>query len=346
MTAKEQIEHEREALHTGFMMLKKQRWVVELTEYVLIWLFLVPYAISVNKLLIPHNIVGGGLTGLAEIIYFATHSFIPLWLSTLVLNAILLIIAVHTLGWRFCIRTIWGVLSLAFWLKVVSITEEPILSDPFMSCVVAGLICGASLGMVYLQNGSSGGTDIIAMIVNKYRRVSVGKALFVCDLIIIGSAWFLPNINTIEPLVMGLCFTFMCMISVDMVMNNARQSVHFFIFSMKHAEEIASAINREVNRGATLLQGVGGYSKKPIKVVTCIARKHESKQIFDLIKLIDPNAFVSQTVAQGVFGKGFDTVLNKKEQERAKMLEMAENAEDTPVDTSDVKLKETTIASR
>ena len=307
--------------------LRKQRVVSDIIEYTTIAVFLLPYAIAVNQLLVPHNIVGGGLTGVSEIVYFATGRFVPIWLTSLTINIILLAAAVTTIGLQFCVRTIWGVLWLSLWLKIIPIGDVPMLSDPFMSCVIAGLFCGASLGVVYLNNGSSGGTDIIAMIVNKYRRVSVGKSLFFCDLVIICSAWFLPNIHAIEPIFMGLCFTFMCMVAVDAVLNNARQSVQFMIFSMKHSDEIADAINTQAHRGVTILNGMGWYMKKPIKVVTVLARKHESKQIFDIIKAIDPNAFVSQTNAQGVFGKGFDTVLNKQEQERAREIEEKENAQ-------------------
>ncbi|MBQ9338980.1 MAG: YitT family protein [Paludibacteraceae bacterium] len=307
---------------------RKQRIVSDTIEYTLIAVFLLPYAVAVNQLLVPHNIVGGGLTGISEILYFATDRFIPIWLTSLTVNVILLIVAIMTIGWQFCVRTIWGVLWLAFWLKLIPIGEQPMLSDPFMSCVIAGLFCGASLGVVYLNNGSSGGTDIIAMIVNKYRRVSIGRTLFLCDLVIICSAWFLPNIKGVEPIFMGLCFTFMCMVAVDSVLNNARQSVQFMIFSMKHSDEIADAINTRAHRGVTILNGMGWYLKKPIKVVTVLARKHESKQIFDIIKAIDPNAFVSQTNAQGVFGKGFDTVLNKREQELARQIEEKEKTEE------------------
>ncbi len=300
----------------------RRRVVQDIIECIAIAVCLLPYALSVNQLLVPHNIVGGGLTGVSEIVYFATDRVVPIWMTNLIVNAILLAIAVALIGWQFCVRTIWGVLFLTLWLKVIPIADEPILHDPFMSCVVAGLFCGAALGLVYLNNGSSGGTDIIAMIVNKYRRVSIGRSLFVCDLVIISSAWFLPNIHSIEPIFMGLCFTFMCMIAVDSVMNNARQSVQFMIFSLHNSEEIADAINTQAHRGVTMLYGMGWYMKKPIKVVTVLARKHESRQIFNIIKAIDPNAFVSQTNAQGVFGKGFDTVLNKQEQERARQIEL------------------------
>lgn len=325
-----------ESLHDKLVAFRKRRIVSDILEYIAIAICLLPYGIAINQLMVPHNIVGGGLTGIAEIIYFATHTSIPIWLTTLVLNSILLLVAVFTIGWRFCVRTIWGVFSLAFWFRVVPIATEPILSDPFMSCVVSGLFCGASLGLVYLNNGSSGGTDIIAMIINKYKRVSMGKALFACDLLIIASAYFIGA--NFERIMMGLCFTFMCMLSVDSVMAQARQSVQFMIFSRHNAEDIANAINTQVNRGVTILNGQGWYSKKPIKVVTVLAKKHEGRQIMDLIKAIDPNAFVSQTNAQGVFGKGFDTVLNKQEQERARQLELeleqhfdeAENKEKNP----------------
>ena len=123
---------------------RKQRIVSDTIEYTLIAVFLLPYAVAVNQLLVPHNIVGGGLTGISEILYFATERFIPIWLTSLTVNAILLIVAIMTIGWQFCVRTIWGVLWLAFWLKLIPIGEQPMLSDPFMSCVIAGLFCGAT----------------------------------------------------------------------------------------------------------------------------------------------------------------------------------------------------------
>lgn len=301
----------------------KQRKVLAIVlELAAISLGLLPYAVAINQLLVPHVIVAGGATGISEIIYFATSGYMPIWLTNLLLNVLLLSIAIPLLGWRFCFRTVWGVISLSLWYKVVPIASSPILHDPFMSCVVAGLLCGAGIGMVMLNGGSSGGTDIIAMIINKYRRIALGKVLFACDLVIMSSAYFLPNIHSIEPIMMGLCFTFMMTQAVDTVISHARQSTQFFIFSMYKSKEIAEAINREAHRGCTFLQGMGGFSKKPINVVVLVAKQHETNHIFRIIKEIDPNAFVSQTLAQGVYGKGFDTVLNKAEQERARQLEL------------------------
>jgi len=314
-----------EEIKNDLVAFRKRRVVNDIIELIVIWVSLLPYGIAINYLMIPHGIVGGGLTGLSEIVYFASGGVVPIWITTLGLNAVLLVVAVWLLGWKFCMRTIWGVLGLTFWFKVLPVASSPILSDPFMSCVISGLFCGAALGITYLNNGSTGGTDIIAMIVNKYKRISLGRVLFACDVIIISCAYFLPHIHSLEhplePLTMGLCFTFMCMLSVDTVMNNARQSVQFFIFSRHNASDIADAITQQVHRGVTMLEGTGWYSQQPMQVVTVLCKKFEAKEVMDLIKAIDPNAFVSQTVARGVYGKGFDTVLNKKEQARARELE-------------------------
>lgn len=316
-----------EELKVDLLALRKKRVVNDAIELITIWFCLLPYAIAINFLMIPHGIVGGGLTGLAEIIYFASGSTFPIWATNLIINSLLLIMAVILIGWKFCLRTIWGVIGMTFWFKVIPVLDSPMLTDPFMSCVVSGLFCGAALGITYLNNGSTGGTDIIAMVVNKYKHISLGRVLFACDLLIISSAYFLPHIRTlahpVEPIMMGLCFTFMCMLALDTVMNNARQSVQFFIFSRYAAEDIADAIMTQKKRGVTLLEGMGGYTKKPVKVVTVLVKKFESKEVMDIIKAIDPNAFVSQTVAKGVYGKGFDSVLNKKEQQRAQELERA-----------------------
>ena len=274
-------------------------------ELLLITLALFPYAFAVNRMLVPHSIVTGGLTGLCEIIYFATNKYIPIWLSSFVINMCLLTVAFKVVNWQFCVRTLYGVVSLVMWFKLIPIADEPMLHDPFMASIVSGVLCGIGLGLVFLNNGSSGGTDIVATIVNKYWHVTLGRVLFYCDLIIISSSYFLPNVHNIEIIMFGLCFTFICTMAVDWTMRQGRQSVQFFIFSQKY-EEIADAINTRIPRGVTILDGEGWYSKKPIHVITVLARKNESNRIFRLVHEIDPNAFVSQSETIGVFGKGFD----------------------------------------
>lgn len=309
MSLKDQQERQERAaqLREKVKHYRKMRPYIEAKEYILIALFSIPYGIVVNQILVPHNIVAGGLTGLCEIIYFATNTIVPIWLSTLVLNAILLGIAIKLIGWKFCIRTLYGVLCLTIWFKVVPIPETPPISDPFMATVLGGLFNGCGLGIIFLNNGNTGGTDIIAMIVNKYKHMPLGRVLLTCDLIIISSAYFLPNVHSIERVLFGLCYTFMATTAVDWIMNRVRQSVQFFIFS-QHYKEIADAIMTQVPRGVTILDGMGGYSKQPIKVITVLAKKNEANKIFRLVRMIDPDAFISESQTEGVFGRGFDAI--------------------------------------
>ncbi len=289
---------------------QRMKPLIAIKEYFMIAVCTIPYALSVNQILVPHTVVGGGLTGLCEIIYFASGTAIPIWLSTLVINLALLVAAAFTIGWRYCVRTVYGVFFLSLWLKLVPIASEPIVSDPFMGVVLGGLCVGSFLGIVFLNNGSTGGTDIIAMIVNKYHHLPMGRVLMTCDIVIILCAYFLPDVRSVEKVLFGLCYTFMSSTAVDWVMNRMRQSVQFFIFSKKY-NEIAEAIMTQVPRGVTFLEAEGGYSKQPTKVITCIARQHESAKIFRLVRSIDPDAFVSQSKVRGVFGQGFDSIKEK-----------------------------------
>ena len=286
-------------------------------ELVMIVLCTLPYALTVNQLLVPHAIVGGGVTGICEIIYFSTNAYVPIWLSSAMLNIFLLVLAVFTVGWRNTLRTVWGTMWLTIWLKVVPIAPVPLLSDSFMAVVIGGVFTGCFLGICFLNNGSTGGTDIIAMIVNKYHHLPMGRVLMVADLIVISSAFFLPTIQAsgmqgaIERILFGMTYTFMCSMAIDWVMNRMRQSVQFMIFTKK-PDEIAEAIITQAHRGCTFLDAQGGYNKQPMKVVTTIARSYESATIFRLVRAIDPNAFVSQSQVRGVFGLGFDPMANGK----------------------------------
>ena len=219
---------------------QRMKPLITIKEYIMIIIATIPYAIAVNWILVPHTIVGGGLTGLCEIIYFATDAFVPIWLSSFVCNLALLVAAFFTVGWRYCVRTLWGVLWYTIWLKVIEIPAEPVISDPFMAVILGGLFMGCFLGVVFLNNGSTGGVDIVAMIVNKYKHLPMGRVLMACDIVIILCAYFLPEIKELpfglglEKILFGLCYTFMAGTAVDWVLNRTRQSGQFFIFSTKY----------------------------------------------------------------------------------------------------------------
>lgn len=299
-------------------------------EYLVIIIGIAPMALMVNWVLLPHAFVGGGLTGICSVIYYVTGGLfpalfpeyggaIPVWLTTLLFNIILLLIAGVTVGWRFCIRTMVGVLAITFWYRVIPILQQPIISDPWVGAIIGGFVFGLSLGCVLAANGSSGGTDIVAMIVNHYHNISLGNIMLVCDVMIIASAFFLPlpegmleeganpTYLQIKRVLYGVAMTISYTVAVDWLMARLHRSVHFLIYSSKY-EEIATAINTTVNRGVTVLDGTGWYSKKPVKVISVLVRKPESSLVFSLIHDIDPNALVSIADVGGVFGSGFDKI--------------------------------------
>lgn len=286
-----------------------QTWT-QIREYVIIAFGLLIYAASWKAFLLPHQIAGGGVTGIGALVYYATG--LPISITYFTINAILLIIAIRTIGLKFSLRTIYGVGIMTFFFSVMPQAVPGTFvgkDDNFMACVIGGLLSGAGVGIVFLANGSSGGTDIIAKIVNKHRNITLGRILLYCDVLIISSSYFLKG-GSIERIVYGLTAMAIATIAVDMVINGVRQSVQFFIFS-KEYESIATQINVEVNRGVTILDGMGWYSKEPVKVITVVARKNESIKIFRIVKEIDPNAFISQSSAIGVYGEGFDVIKGK-----------------------------------
>ena len=302
-------------------------------EYLMIIFGIFPMALMVNWVLLPHAFVGGGLTGICSAIYYVTDGMfptlfpeyggaIPVWLTTFVFNAILLIIASFTVGVKFCIRTMVGVAAITFWYRVIPILPEPIIADPWLGAIIGGFVFGLSLGVVLAANGSSGGTDILAMIVNYYHNISLGNIMLACDVVIIASAFFLPLPEAmlkegtnpvylqIKRVLYGVAMTISYTVAVDWLMARLHRSVHFLIYSSKY-DEIATAINTTVNRGVTVLDGRGWYSKQPVKVISVLVRKPESQLVLRLIHEIDPNALVSIADVGGVFGSGFDKIKAK-----------------------------------
>jgi uncharacterized membrane-anchored protein YitT (DUF2179 family) len=283
----------------------KQRVLQEIQDQFFILIGLCMYAIGWTGFLLPSQVTTGGVTGIGAVIYFATG--IPVAIPYFCIQAVLLVFSIKIFGFKFSVRTIISVVILTFLLSLFqSIIKEPLVpNETFMNCIIGGIICGSGLGLVFNFKGSTGGTDIIAMIIHKYRHVSMGKALLMCDVIIISSTFLV--FHSIEKIVFGFVVMGVSSYTVDMVLSGARQSVQFFIFSDKY-EEIADAIIQQAHRGCTLLDGTGWYSHTPVKVVVVMAKKNESVMIFRIVKNIDSQAFISQSSVIGVYGKGFDAI--------------------------------------
>ena len=260
--------------------------LAEAKDYLFITFGLLIYALGWAGFLIPNRIATGGVTGLSAIIEYATG--FPLQNTYVIINFILLAFAFY---FRALITDRYGSL---------------VGDEPFMSCVIGAILCGIGLGLAFSHNGSTGGTDIIAAIVNKYKNVSFGRMTMLCDVCIISSSAFIPD-YTVQKVIFAYCTLVLVGFSVDYVVNSARSSVQFLIFS-KDYDKIADAVMSQAHRGVTVLDGQGWYSKKEVKVVVVLAKRSESNNIFRLVKSIDPHAFVSQSAVIGVFGQGFEKI--------------------------------------
>ena len=277
----------------------------EMKDYVMIALGMIFYGIGWTVFLLPNDITTGGVPGIASIVFWATG--FPVQYTYFIINACLLLLALKILGFKFCVKTIFAVFTLTFFLEVIQKVTADIhlLSDqPFMACVLGAFFCGSGIGIAFSSNGSTGGTDIIAAIINKYRDITLGRVMMICDMIIISSSYFV--LKDWEKVVYGFVTLYICSFVLDQIVNSARQSVQFFIISKKYME-IGKAINA-LHRGVTIIDATGFYTGQEQKMMFVLAKKRESNIIFRLIKDIDPKAFVSQSAVIGVYGEGFDHI--------------------------------------
>jgi uncharacterized membrane-anchored protein YitT (DUF2179 family) len=260
------------------------------------------YVLGWQLFLIPAEITGGGVSGFAAVVFFATK--IPISATFLVINAILVLIAIKILGASFGVKTIYSIAVLTVFFAVFqNILKHPLVDDTFLSAVLGGMSGGIGLGIVFSRGGSTGGTDIFAMIIMKYRNVSPGKVIMLCDVVIIASSYFV--FQSPEKLVYGYVSMWVVSYSLDSFLSGANRSAQMFIISKKY-EEIADFINNEAIRGVTILSGTGWYTKEESKIVMSVVKKRETSAIFRKIKEIDPEAFITMGSVMGVYGQGFE----------------------------------------
>ncbi|NLV53402.1 MAG: YitT family protein [Bacteroidales bacterium] len=287
----------------------------ELKDYALILLGVTIYSIGVTVFMLPYSLTTGGVAGVASIVYYATG--IEVQITYIAINVILLIAAIKELGIRFCIKTIWGVLTMTFmlWLaqRVLEIPDpahpgkfmlpQLIGDEVFMACVLGAILEGLGVAICFQYNGSTGGTDIIAAIVHKYKPISLGVVLMLCDVVIISSCYFV--FHDWFRVIFGFVMLFISSTTVDYWLRRQQQSVQFMIFS-RNSEAIADAIVN-TGHGATILDGIGWFTHSDRKVVVSVVRRREQVTMQRMIYKIDPYSFVCMTEASGVWGEGFDS---------------------------------------
>lgn len=299
-------------------MEQKKVWR-EAKDFLTILIALIIYLIAYFGFIYSNEITSGGLAGIASVISWGFN--IPFSVPYNVINLILLVVALKVIGLKFMVRTVFSVIVLAFATTGIEsfilpgIRDSlPLQNDPLLAVLFGSVLIGISLGMVFSVNGSTGGTDIVATIINKYKQVSIGRALIYIDVVTLSASWFI--FKDVDKLVYSIVQVLVANTAVDYYLNGSRQSMQFFIISKKH-QEIADAIIKKVNRGVTFLNGEGAYSHSDVKILMVIAKKTESTDIFRAVKEVDSSAFITQSLVRGVYGNGFDMMRvaegNKKE---------------------------------
>lgn len=281
-------------------------------EFLAINLGMAIYALGWAAFLLPYHITTGGMTGMFAILYYLTK--FPISAAVLISNAILLIIAFKPLGWKFVGKSAYAAVALSFFLEVGRriMTDDAgnlmqVLGEgqDSMACVLGAILNGLGIGIVFLTGGSTGGWDIIAALVNKYRNISFGRALLILDFMVIASCW--PIFHDVRMVVFGYVTLVVYTYALDMLINSSRQDVQFIVFTRKH-QEICDRVISETVHSATVLNGEGYYTHEDVKVIFIIVHKRESHAVLRLIQEIDPAAFVSQSRAEGVYGNGFNAI--------------------------------------
>lgn len=302
--------------------------LAEVKAYVIITFGLLLYTLGWIVFLIPNNMVGGGVTGISAILLYAFN--IPVSVSFFVINLVLLLIALKVLGKAFGAKTVYAIIIASIFYEVVPplipdvFIQEIAISNGKLLCAIFGGVCaGLGIGISFSQGGSTGGTDIVALMIVKYRNVSAGRVILLLDIFIIASSLLLPPSEIVDAngvvigveswgtrfatILYGYILIGACSYSVDMFISGTKQSLQIFIFSKKYAE-LADAITSQTGRGVTLIDGEGWYTKQKSKVVMVIMRKDDMSILYRMIREIDRDAFLSVASVSGVYGKGFDEI--------------------------------------
>ena len=303
-------------------------------EYVLMALGMFLYSFGWICCILPANAAGGGATGLSLLLYHLTGGAISIGTMVLIINIILLIIAGFIVGWNFGIKTIYCVVVMSVimhflqvwfttpdgWVAQIITVRDALtvpngtivdlfnLNNRLLSAILGGICSGVGVAMCFQQGGSTGGSDIVVMIVNKFYTISYGKFIRLTDGVIISSALFLPDVG-IDGVIYGFVMVAVFSYTVDMILSGNQQSSQIFIVSKDH-KAMADAINQEAKRGATVIDAMGWYSKENSKIVMCVCRKRDLAMVLKVVRNVDPEAFITIGSVMGVYGKGFEA-LNK-----------------------------------
>lgn len=312
--------------------LSRNKYFKLFMDYVIITLGVCSYVGAWAMFLMPNNLIGGGVSGLSAIVYYATG--ISMGITNFVVNALLLVVAFIILGKGFGAKTIYAIilssLALKFfpmWIPQDFVQDFAVENGKMLCVVMGGMLTGLGIGLTFTRGGSTGGTDIVAMIINKYKDITPGRLLLMLDFVIILSSLLFPSYlpdgsqldftDKVATVIYALVLVAVNSYTVDIYLTGSKQSVQIMIFS-KNYEQMADEIAFNLKRGVTLMPSKGWFNKQDSEVLLVVARKTELSEILAHIKLVDPNAFISVTSVMGVYGLGFDAIKNKSSKKQEK----------------------------
>lgn len=295
-------------------MLSKKVILYEMRDYAMVAIATLLYAVGVVLFMLPYGLATGGVAGISAIIYYATG--IEIQVTYALINIAFLIMGARIVGLKFCIKSLWGFGLIATWLWIVQrVVEDPVThelprllgDEMFMAVVLGAILEGLGLSISFYYNGSTGGTDIIAACVNKYKDVSLGQIIMLCDILIVSSCYLV--FQDVQRVIFGYVLLILAAMTLDYFTRRFHQAVEFKIFSRNYTA-IADALNKK-GFGVTILDGYGWYTKTTRKVIVCVCSKRYSQVIIKEVKRVDPSCFLSITNAQNVYGEGFDAIKAK-----------------------------------
>ena len=306
-------------------MIHKKSALTLIKEYFLITVGLTMYALGWAVFLTPNGMIGGGVTGFSAILQYATGGLIPISVTYFVLNILLLLIGTKILGTGFGAKTIYAIIMTSIMLGVtqefipVDFVDNFAQDSKIVCTVLGGIMAGVGIGLSMSQDGSTGGTDIIALVWCKFKPASPGRVILIIDLIIITSSLLFPSYadeaatqlipfnEKVAIVVYGLMQVTVCGYAIDLYISGSKQSVQVFIFTKK-VNDMADAIAFDMKRGVTVLPAKGWFSKEDKQVLMVVTRKTDLNLLLRYVKSIDPDAFLSVSSVMGVYGQGFDTI--------------------------------------
>lgn len=299
------------------MKISLSQIAIGIKEYAIMTLGMFMYAFGWVACVIPAGGMGGGATGLSMLLN-AVFPSITMGTFVFAINVVLLIVAGFIVGWNFGIKTIYCIIVLSIAMDswgyilppniLVEYTQN-IDSHNILLVILGAVIAGSGVAVCFSQGGSTGGTDIVAMIINKYKTISYGKIVISSDFFIIGCSLFVASdlATGIATVIYGYIMIAVYGYTVDLIQSGSQQSSQIFIISPKY-QQIADIINNDAHRGVTIIDGTGWYTKKESKIVMVVCRKRDASMILKLVRTIDADAFITMGSVMGVYGKGFEAL--------------------------------------